>query len=53
MLERIAFQHFLYIKFEFGIKPAGVFLQEVVFFAREVVNHVHGAFDVVVGEGKL
>ncbi len=46
-------QLFLYVKFEFGIKPACVFLQEVIFFARLVVNHVHGAFDVVVSECKL
>ncbi len=43
----------LNIKFKLGIKPASVFLQEVVFFARELVNHMHGAFDVVVGECKL
>ena len=44
---------FLYVKFEFGIEPAGIFLQEVIFFAREFVNNVHGAFDVVVSECKL
>ena len=44
---------FLYIKFEFGIKPSCVFLQEVIFLARLVINDMHCAFDVVVSECKL
>ena len=42
-----------HIKLELGIKPAGVFLQEVIFFACEVVDDMHCAFDVVVSECKL
>ena len=43
----------LNVKLELGIEPAGVLLQQVVFFSCKMIDDVHSAFDVVVSECKL